>query len=365
MEADIESVVFDSDNRSVLLFPSDSVFNVPSDAAGENISIIKNPKADVTNVAPRFRLSSGASIIHLGTGLDGQGLALDFSTPQKYKVVSEDGDWTRTYSLSFDDPKVFTDFEFESFEMLSDGRYVGYYELADKSPRKYYIWGTGNPGFAMSGGKDYPTQKYDRGYSNNGVLLKTVSTGVFGSALKMPIAAGNLFFGSFDSKNAVTQPLAATRFGIPFNKKPVKFTGYYMYRPGGQMTDMNNDPIYGVTDAPDIYIVLYENSEMKDGVLQSVVLDGNNILNADCIVGRARIGNNYVVSTSEQIKNGNWNKFELEFKLDDGKSIDYEKLKNYRYNLAMVFTSSIDGAIFKGAVGSELYIDSVKLICEE
>lgn len=365
MEADIESVVFDENNRGVLLFTTDSVLDVSSDAAGKNISVVKNPQADVTNVAPRFRLSSGASIIHVKSGKDGQGLALDFTEPQQYEVISQDGKWSREYTLSFDNPTIFTDFEFEHSEMMSGDRYVGYYELADNSFKRYYIWGTGNPGFAMSGGKDYPTQKYDRGYSNNGVLLKTVTTGMFGAALNMPIAAGNLFFGSFDSENAVTKPLAATKFGTPFNKKPLRFTGYYMYKPGALVTDMNNQPVNGISDKPDIYIVLYENTGMIDGQMHSIMLDGNNILSAEYIVGRARIGDNYTVSTSEQISKGEWNHFDLEFKIDEGKQIDPVRLANFGYNLAMVFTSSIDGAFFRGAVGSELYIDSVKLICEE
>ena len=45
-----------------------------------------------------------------------------------------------------------------------------------------------------------------------------------------------------------------------------------------------------------------------------------------------------------------------------GKNIDYNKLKAGGYNLAIVFTSSIEGDLFKGAVGSTLYIDEVELI---
>lgn len=365
MEADIEAVIFDKNNNHVLLFNNDSVIEIPSDDAGLNISVIKNPQAEITNIAPIFRLSPGARITHIETGKDGNRLPLDFTKPQKYKVTSEDGKWERYYTLSFDNPSIFTDFNFEHYEMLGNGKYISYYEVKENSPQKYYIWATGNPGYSMSGGSNYPTQKYDRGVNGNAVVLKTVSTGMFGSALKMPIAAGNLFFGSFDSKNAVTAPLAATRFGIPFNKKPIKLTGYYMYIPGEQMTDQNNQPIESMTDAPDIYVVMYENSEIVDGVKKSVMLYGNNILNASNIVGRARKEEGYYqTSTREQIYNGEWNTFSIDF-TEEGNGIDMEKLANYEYNLALVFTSSIYGANFQGAVGSELYIDNVKLICEE
>ena len=39
-------------------------------------------------------------------------------------------------------------------------------------------------------------------------------------------------------------------------------------------------------------------------------------------------------------------------------------LANRGYNLTIVFSSSIDGATFEGAIGSTLKIDSVKLTCE-
>jgi hypothetical protein len=38
---------------------------------------------------------------------------------------------------------------------------------------------------------------------------------------------------------------------------------------------------------------------------------------------------------------------------------------NFGYNLALVFTSSIEGASFSGAVGSILHVDQVRIDCEE
>ena len=57
-------------------------------------------------------------------------------------------------------------------------------------------------------------------------------------------------------------------------------------------------------------------------------------------------------------------KFDLEFKLQNGKTIDEEKLKDGKYKLAIVFSSSIQGAYFEGATGSELCIDEVEITCE-
>lgn len=378
MEADIEAVIFDKDNRDFLLYSSDTIISVRTDKSGEYISVMKKPDSDITNIAPHFKLSDGAKIYYAklkeegghikyeDTQIDGNGLKLDFTTNHSFKVVSQDGNWSKYYTLSLSvPPPAVQNMEFESFEFLEQNNrtYVNYYEIINGF--RHNIWATGNPGYLMSGGKDFPTQRYDKGYSNNGVLLKTVSTGIFGTALKMPIAAGNLFFGTFDTENATIKPLMATRFGIPFNKIPKRLIGKYMFKPGAQMIDSQNNPIYGVTDAPDIYIILYENSYIKDGETLSILLDGNNILTSDFIVGRARLGNNYKISTNDEILSGQWNSFDLEFKLDKGKTIDPVRLSIYGYNLALVFTSSIEGASFKGAIGSELYIDSVELICEE
>lgn len=53
--------------------------------------------------------------------------------------------------------------------------------------------------------------------------------------------------------------------------------------------------------------------------------------------------------------------FPLDFELKPGKSINPDKLDKGIYKLAIVFSSSVDGASFEGAVGSTLHIDEVKL----
>ena len=59
-----------------------------------------------------------------------------------------------------------------------------------------------------------------------------------------------------------------------------------------------------------------------------------------------------------------WTNFDIPFLPQNGKTIDPEGLANGKYKLAIVFSSSIGGAYFRGAVGSELYIDEVEVICE-
>ena len=50
--------------------------------------------------------------------------------------------------------------------------------------------------------------------------------------LKMPIAAGNLFMGTFNALTAVSNALKATQFGMPFEYEPLYITGYYKYKAG-------------------------------------------------------------------------------------------------------------------------------------
>ncbi len=66
----------------------------------------------------------------------------------------------------------------------------------------------------------------------------------------MPIAAGNLFIGSFDMLNAITNPLSATRFGTPFYNKPLRLTGYYKYKAGEQFYEngeYTSEKIYSIS----------------------------------------------------------------------------------------------------------------------
>ena len=258
-------------------------------------------------------------------------------------------------------------FDFEHFEMISNGRYVNYYEL-DSSGRRHDIWATANAGYAMCGLSTFPTQRYDRGQSGNGVCLRTETTGGFGTMTNppMPIAAGSLFIGRFDALSAVSSPRTATLFGMPFDKTPKAFTGYYMFKPGETMTDDSGAVIEGETDRPDFYVVMYENYDIVDGRRQSVMLDGNNVLTHKNIVGLARIKEQDIVNlTDEKIERGEWQYFDIPFELVNGKQIDPERLANYGYNVAIVISSSVDGAYFRGAVGSTLYVDTFKIICED
>ena len=205
----------------------------------------------------------------------------------------------------------------------------------------------------MAGNRtDYPTQQITNGYRGKGLKLTTCDTGSFGAVVNMYIAAGNLFIGSFDLANALKDPLRATKFGIQYYKRPVALKGYFKFKAGEVYTDKGKVQ-EGKKDRFDIYAVLYEANE------NSFMLDGSNSLNAPNIISLARISEKDAVETDE------WTEFDLPFETMDGKKIDKVKLRNGKYKLSIVLSSSIDGAYFKGAVGSTLYVDELELISEE
>ena len=92
----------------------------------------------------------------------------------------------------------------------------------------------------------------------------------------------------------------------------------------------------------------------KDEQGNSFYLHGDDVLTSPQIVKTARVAS---VPPTDQ-----WTPFEMFF---EGQDVDKEKLKNNEYNLTIVFSSSKDGDLFEGAIGSTLYIDEVELSFKE
>jgi len=144
--------------------------------------------------------------------------------------------------------------------------------------------------------------------------------------------------------------MKATHFGFPFFYYPQTIRGFYKYKAGDKFTS-NGAVVEGRQDHCDIYGVLYETDENVD------FLDGSTSLTSPNIISLARKAEGTYWPETDS-----WLPFELDFVPKPGKSIDQEKLQKGIYKLAIVFSSSVDGAKFDGAVGSTLYIDEVKLI---
>ncbi|MDR0938387.1 MAG: PCMD domain-containing protein [Mediterranea sp.] len=347
-------------------------------AASRTVTLYVNKGADLSRQALRFELPQGAYI-----KLDGQkandvpfmhdqdndvtysysGVA-DFSgqgvaqPTRRFTVVSEDGEWQPSYAVNL----VLTEIPLTlKFDHLFDHSPYDYDILFERetSTNNVLQWSSGNPGFKLtamaSTPQEYPTLMDRAGYSGGCAKLVTSDTGSFGAMVKMYIAAGNLFVGRFDLSNALTNAPKATKFGFTFYKKPLRLTGWYKYKAGSQYTE-SGQPVSGKTDTGDIYAILYEPADKAD------MIDGEwetSPAQKAKIVSMARMTDGGGTPEAD-----NWTPFDLPFNAYEGRAVDARKLQDGKYKLAIVFSSSLKGATFAGALGSTLYVDEVNIVCE-
>lgn len=312
------------------------------------IRILVKETTDRSQLAPTFELTEGATIE------PANGSVQNFNYPVRYTVTSEDGQWHRTYAVYVskqNTTNIPTIFHFETVK--TNGKY---YEFYESQGNQSVTWASGNGGYALAvsqaGKDDYPTTVENNGYIGKCLRLCTKTTGSLGAMVGMPIASGNLFLGQFNIGSAITDPLKATRLGVPFYSKPLTITGYYKYKAGdkfyadGAYTDRK--------DIFDIYAIFYETDEKTpylDGTLCKQNFEHPNMVAMAQIKG--------------QKETDEWTHFEILFDYERyGKQIDTEKLKAGKYSVAIVLASSKEGASFEGAPGSTLLIDEMELIYE-
>lgn len=176
-----------------------------------------------------------------------------------------------------------------------------------------------------------------------------MDTSEIASSLIPAITSGSLFTGKFDILAAITDKLSSTKFGIAYDKKPLRFKGYYKYTPGEKFidgTDVENIVTKDQTDECAIQAVLYE-AETDD-----FTLTGHDINNSDKRVA--------VAALSDGTAKAAWTSFDIPFTWLEGKTYDPAK----KYKLAIVCSSSKEGDAFKGAGGSTLLIDEFEVVGE-
>ncbi len=362
-EADITGVTLG--NNDLLLRDPEITNNEVTLYANTNDSIL----------APEFTLTEGATIEPAsGTKRqfftrvpnpekinedDAQPDSINQALPQEYTVTSQDGAWKKKYTV-----KVMainatpSDFHFDNiryytYDADEDGVDEPLFQiLYEKSNGQQIDWGTGNAGAMITlissnpSPSDYPTSQADNGVEGKCAKLTTISTGALGAMFGAPIAAGNIFLGSFSVN--MGDMASSTHFGIPFfNTKPVSLTGYYKYKAGPTVTDENSNVVSGAKDDFALYAVLFE-------VTKDVPwLDGTdtklNSLKSPNIVLKAEL--------TDRKETDEWTKFTIPFELVDGKTFDMDKMIAGKYSFAIVASSSTDGGKFVGAIGSTLYID--------
>lgn len=311
------------------------------------------------------------------------------------RIVSEDGAWHRDYRISMthrvpSGGDMFFDFNEGSYTTRTVNKAMFYvWNVLDENAANGLFlgdaeWKNGNPGYALSKSSApadaYPTSPVIGGGMDGSDCLKleTMTTGSLGAMAKIYIASGSLFNGTFDPKSALKSRSAAklaTRFGCPFTHKPSRLSMDMRYEPAAEYWNEDKQVQPDIVDEPDAYLILYRNTD-EDG--KPVMLDGNDVVTSRHIVGMARLPHNYTYdegndghpkyrhdlpcSTPIHGLNAQWKRVELEMEYFE--DIDPEVLANYGYNLVIGFAASWQGADFRGALGSKLYLDNVRVECE-
>ena len=319
----------------------------------DKISGTANRGTDLSKLVPTFTLTKGATIDYVA------GTEVDFTNEVSYTVTSENKKHKKTYTISI---ILFTESSVYEFEVAKQNTYKDSWTGEDRTYPFYdfyegeMLWGSPNSGYYLAqsiGGNndlkpaDFPTSQTNDGKNGNAVVMITRSTGAMGAAWKAPIAAGSIFNGVFEL-NIMDQAKSA-KFGTPYTNIPVAFKGFYKFKAGAENKDQSGNAV-AKKDRFDVYAVMFETSEELE------YLDGTNSLSHPNIVMIARIAEESCKEVDE------WTEFNIPFVTLEGKSIDAEKLAAGKYSLALIFTSSVNGNIYEGTVGSTLYIDSVEIL---
>lgn len=353
-ECDIISAWVEGDHLAQLFYqPNQMRVENISSTEGEIVFFVKSAHQLPDRMAVYFNVTPGATIV------PASGTEQNFKNgPVRYTVTSEDGAWQRQYVVAFKEDDLPTyRFSFENVDTvkgIGDNLYHEFYEL-DQNGTRLNMWASGNSGAAMTKTacqpSDLPTYQTEDGYRGKGVCLVTQDAGQLGRWFNKPIAAGNLFIGRFVMEQVVVDALKATVFGRAIDRVPVRMTGYYKYRPGETFTDMKMNPVADKVDEASVYAVFFRN---KDEQGNDIYLYGDNVLSSPYIVRKAVV--------AELPPTDEWTPFEAFF---EGYEADPQVLAEQGYSMTLVFSSSKNGDLFEGAIGSRLYIDEVEVSFEE
>lgn len=348
-EADILSVIVPQE-----ILKADPVIE------NNRVTIRVKPDTDLENQAPVFTLSKGATIS------PENGTVLDFTRPHIYTVTSENGKNIKEYTVIFIIAGLSPYYGFEHFRLDESGKYHVFYEVNENGDN-LMDWASGNAGFAITAGETppglYPTTYTEAGRNSQALKLTTRRTGELGIMFKKPIAAGNIFMGTFDVSAAIGSPLLAVKMGVPFELVPDTLKGYFKYQ-GGDVFVQVVENAQGelvieeyengeIPDHWDVYAIFYDNN---GGTL---MLDGTNRFTHENLMSVAHL------DPVDAIETDQWTAFELPFVQKPGKTIDPQKLANGGYSISVVMSSSAGGDFFKGGVNSTLLIDDLEIVSKK
>ena len=340
----------ENSEAKILSFSFDANENIaeqPVINADNTIKFIVTDRASddfLSSLIPHIEISKGAAI---SPATD---VPQDFSKGKvvTYTVVAEDGT-VEQYQASVAAVQSILEYGFEEWTSVSGSWLSNAYE----KPQPTNELATSSEGAAklkLYGLTSVPTRKTED--SKNGkyaIELQTLDTSAKASSLIPAITSGSVYTGRFNLD--INDKLNSTKFGIPYEKEPVLFKGWYKYTPGSKYLDgsdyKNIKELIDVTDECAIQAVLYE---AVDDNGNDITLTGHDINSSEHRVAVARLADGTAKSE--------WTSFSLKFVFLNGKT--YDKAKKYK--LAIVCSSSKDGDFYKGAGGSTLLLDNLEVI---
>lgn len=196
---------------------------------------------------------------------------------------------------------------------------------------------------------EYPVTPNEAGKEGKCAKIMTLDTKggkIMGSIDTPKVTSGTIYTGEFDFFAAMVNPMLATKFGLPYSgSKPTSLKGWYKYTPGPVYFDVLTED-KTKTDEASISVVLYD---VTDNI--TATLTGLDIYTSPRIIASGMIN----PSKSSEFK---------EFNVPITYYREYAPSKGNVYKMAIILSSSKDGAAFKGAPGSTMFVDEIQLVVE-
>lgn len=284
--------------------------------------------ADISNLALlSYEISNYASIS------PDIGEVRDYSDTVDVIVTAENGD-SRTYKVVLQEPA--------EQEQISNSDFQDWYDtgagyLQPGTDGNNIIWNTANEGAILTG--ITPTYPEIIGDNDSVAVLETMAV-VFGPR----IAAGSLFTGLFELN--IINPPESIKPGIPFSSRPTAFSLKMKFQPGPENLDGSGNPL-PYDDEATLYVLL----EVRSG--EEV----------------KRLGTAWYRSSDTYT---DWHQLEVDmiYGALDNSYPDYMKPANGLYaeadesptHISVIFSSSAEGDVFAGAVGSKLSVNDFELL---
>ena len=277
-----------------------------------------------------------------------EGDLIDFRDSVLVNITAEGGQvtqWTLKPAVASNTPQL-ANSDFNQWYQTS----AGYFEPGESAEST--IWGTGNPGTQLLG--LVTTTPLELPGQDLTARMETLDNGSLPAALGFPISAGTVYTGKFDTdKLDPSNPRAAIDFGTPFAGRPGSFKLKYRYTPGPENKDKSGQPL-GFDDNCDIYALL----EIRDSG------------------GTRRLATAWFRS-DQQVDNLTDLTVTFTYGPLDDSFPDYTKPPDGKYvsedsarfvlpsHITFVASSSFDGDLFNGAIGSTLVIDDLELVYDQ